>query len=421
MSAGRQLAFGMIQQQTLPPYIEKRTPSPKVPNQTLEFVDLFSGIGGFHLGMEHAAHQAGHTIKLRFASDINEAACATYRKNFHEQPRGDVVGIPAVDSSGADLLFGGFPCQPFSNSGLKRGLDDERGGLFFEIKRLILGSRSRRAKGHIGPRAFILENVAGIATNGGLSGRVSELHVGRARNIGNTMVRLEHELSAMRDYDVAWAEVVSSDFGSPQVRRRVFILGVHRDLGVRAAKLFPSGSEHRNSIRAILEGEAQPSTELNAGQRRNILKDMKRTGSPSFRDGLRRVGRAYHCEGGNVGQCYHVDGLAPTLTAVWSHFLPLYLPAPGESVPDVTEVEFKPNGSYGRGTLRRATVRETLRLQGFPDDFEMVGKRNDNYQQIGNAVNVNVVNALLESVISALGGRHWSSRGNPTQRSRSRR
>jgi site-specific DNA-cytosine methylase len=93
------------------------------------------------------------------------------------------------------------------------------------------------------------------------------------------------------------------------------------------------------------------------------------------------------------------------LTAVWSHFLPLYLPAPGESVPDVTEVEFKPNGSYGRGLLRRATVREAVRLQGFPDDFELIGKRNDNYQQVGNAVNVNVVNALLESVIAALDGR----------------
>lgn len=406
MSASRQLALGIINHQTLPPYIEKRTPRPKVPSRTFEFVDLFSGIGGFHLGLEHAAHQAGHAIKLRFASDINEPACATYRKNFHEQPRGDVAGIPATDSSGADLLFGGFPCQPFSNGGLKRGLDDERGGLFFEIKRLIIGSRTRRAKGHIGPKAFVLENVAGIATNGGSSGGVSALHVGGARNIGTTMGRLEDELSAMRDYDVAWAEVVSSDFGSPQVRRRVFIVGVHRDIGVRAATLFPSGSEHRNPIRTVLEGEAPPDTELNAGQRRNILKDMKRIGSPSFRDGLRRVGRAYHCEGGNVGQCYHVDGLAPTLTAVWSHFLPLYLPAPGEMIPDVAEVAFEPDESYGRGLLRRATVRETLRLQGFPDDFQPIGKRSDNYQQVGNAVNVNVVHALLASVIAALEDRH---------------
>ena len=404
MTVNRQLALGMIEHPVLPPYLKQRAPRPNRAKGTLEFVDLFSGIGGFHLGLEHAAHEAGHDIKLRFASDINTAACATYQANFHEQPRGDVASIPAVDSSGADFLFGGFPCQPFSNSGLKRGLDDERGGLFFEIKRLIMGSRSRRVKGHIGPRAFVLENVAGIATNGGPSGQVSELHVGGARNIGNTMLRLEYELSGMRDYDVAWAEVVSSDFGSPQVRRRVFIVGVHRDLGIRASTLFPAGSAHRNPIRTILEGEALPGTELNDGQRRNILKDMKRNGAPSFRDGLRRVGRAYHCEGGNVGQCYHVDGLAPTLTVVWSHFLPLYIPSPRELVPDVTEVEFEPGVSYGRGLLRRATVREALRLQGFPDDFEPIGKRSDNYEQVGNAVNVNVVRAMLASIIAALDG-----------------
>ncbi len=405
MSASRQLALGMIQHPILPPYLKQRTPRPSRAKRTLEFADLFSGIGGFHIGLEHAAHEAGHAIKLRFASDINEAACATYRENFHEQPKGDVAGILAADSSGVDLLFGGFPCQPFSNSGLKRGLDDERGGLFFEIKRLIMGSRSRRIKGHVGPRAFLLENVAGIVTNGGPSGGVSELNAGGAKNIGKTMLRLEHELKGMRDYDVAWAEIVSSDFGSPQVRRRVFILGIHRDLGVRASTLFPKGSAHRNPIRTVLEGELLPGTELNEGQRRNILKDMRRNGAPSFRDGLRRVGRAYHCEGGNVGQCYHVDGLAPTLTAVWSHFLPFYLPAPGESVPDVTEVEFEADGSYGQGLLRRATVRETLRLQGFPDDFVLLGKRSDSYKQVGNAVNVNVVHALLASVIPTLDGR----------------
>jgi site-specific DNA-cytosine methylase len=100
-----------------------------------------------------------------------------------------------------------------------------------------------------------------------------------------------------------------------------------------------------------------------------------------------------------------VDGLAPTLTAVWSHFLPFYLPALGESVPDVTEVDFEPGDAYGRGLLRRATVRETLRLQGFPDDFVLIGKRSDSYKQVGNAVNVNVVHALLASVIPTLDGR----------------
>jgi DNA (cytosine-5)-methyltransferase 1 len=217
------------------------------------------------------------------------------------------------------------------------------------------------------------------------------------------MVRLERELKAMRNYDIAWKELVSSEFGSPQVRRRVFILGIHRDFNVSAASLFPAGSGHRNTIRSIVEGVKIPGTELNQNQHRNISKDMNDGGAPSFRDGMRRVGRAYHCEGGNVGQCYHVDGLGPTLTVVWSHFLPLYFPAAREKVPTVDDAIYRPGAAYGTGHLRRATVRETLRLQGFPDDFEVSGKQTENYEQAGNAVNVNVIKALLDPIVRVVG------------------
>jgi hypothetical protein len=117
---------------------------------------------------------------------------------------------------------------------------------------------------------------------------------------------------------------------------------------------------------------------------------------------MRRVGRAYHCEGGNVGQCYHVDGLAPTLTVVWSHFLPLYFPGAKERRPASIDEEFDPGIAYGTGHLRRATVRETLRLQGFPDDFKLLGKPTENYQQSGNAVNVNVVKELIKPIVSVI-------------------
>jgi DNA (cytosine-5)-methyltransferase 1 len=402
MSALSKLDLGMVDQTEYPPYHPLRTAAPGKAKGSLTFVDLFSGIGGFHLGLEHAAHGAGYGIELRFASDINESACRVYQENYGDAPEGDVTKIQTSEASGADLIFGGFPCQPFSNSGLKRGLDDERGGLFFEIKRLILGSQSRSTKGHIGPKAFLLENVAGLATNGASAPGISQLHVGPRRNIGSTMVRLERELQGMKDYDIAWKEVVSSDFGSPQVRRRVFILGVHRDFSVSAASLFPVGSVHRNTIRTIIESRLVPGTELNANQSRNILKDIKGSDAPSFRDGMRRVGRAYHCEGGNVGQCYHVDGLAPTLTVVWSHFLPLYFPGAKERRPSSIDEEFNPGAAYGTGHLRRATVRETLRLQGFPDDFKLLGKPTENYQQSGNAVNVNVVKELIKPIVSVI-------------------
>ena len=403
MNALPQLDLGMIDRKEYPSYHRLRTPAPRNKKGTLSFVDLFSGIGGFHLGLEHAAHGAGYEIKLGFASDIDEPARRAYFENYGAVPLGDIATIPTATASGADLLFGGFPCQPFSNSGLKRGLDDERGGLFFEIKRMILGARTRKSKGHIGPKAFLLENVAGLATNGSDKPGLSQLHAGTIRRIGSTMVRLERELLSMKDYDVAWKEVVSSDFGSPQVRRRVFILGIHRDFGVSAATIFPSGSAHRNSIRSIVEGRVIPGTDLNENQRRNILKDIRKNDVPSFRDGIRRVGRAYHCEGGNVGQCYHVDGLAPTLTVVWSHFLPLYFPGAKERRPNFSVREFVPGAAYGSGHLRRATTREALRLQGFPDDFRLLGKAQEIYAQAGNAVNVNVVKELLSPVVSVIG------------------
>jgi DNA (cytosine-5)-methyltransferase 1 len=398
------ISLGLLSDPITQPYIVSRTAAPVRPAGTLSFVDLFSGIGGFHIGLEHAAHQAGYGIQLKFASDINEAACAVYQANHGDAPEGDVTKIATKEASGVDLVFGGFPCQPFSNSGLKKGLDDERGGLFFEIKRLIQGSKTRAIPGHIGPKAFLLENVAGLATNGASEPGISQLHAGKQRKIGSTMVRLERELKAMKNYDIAWKELVSSDFGSPQVRRRVFILGIHRDFQTSAATLFPDGSAHRNTIRSIVEGIELPGTELNANQHRNIIIDMNNAGAPSYRDGMRRVGRAYHCEGGNVGQCYHVDGLGPTLTVVWSHFLPLYFPAAREKIPAADDTVYEPGPQYGAGHLRRATVRETLRLQGFPDDFQVVGKRNENYEQSGNAVNVNVIKALLDPMVRVIGG-----------------
>lgn len=403
MNAVSRLSLGLLTDSITPPYLPIRTAKPINPTGTLTFVDLFSGIGGFHLGLEHAAHAAGYNIQLKFASDINEAACAVYKENYGDAPEGDVTRVATKEASGADLIFGGFPCQPFSNSGLKRGLDDERGGLFFEIKRLIQGSKTRATPGHIGPKAFLLENVAGLATNGASEAGISQLHAGQQRKIGGTMVRLERELKAMKNYDIAWKELVSSEFGSPQVRRRVYILGIHRDFNVSASSLFPAGSGHRNTIRSIVEGVKIAGTELNQNQYRNISKDMKDGGAPSFRDGMRRVGRAYHCAGGNVGQCYHVDGLGPTLTVVWSHFLPLYFPAAREKVPMVDEAIYRPGAAYGTGHLRRATVRETLRLQGFPDDFQVSGKQTENYEQAGNAVNVNVIKALLEPIVRVVG------------------
>lgn len=152
---------------------------------------------------------------------------------------------------------------------------DHRGDLFFEIKRLILGSSSGKALGHCGPRAFVLENVGGLISHGKGAKRLSKLHAGALRVIGPTMQHLEEELEAMTDYRILWKELDSSWFASPQIRKRVFIVGVHKDIASSLDPFpFPVGTEPSCTIRSILEMDDYPGLALNERQDSNIRKDM---------------------------------------------------------------------------------------------------------------------------------------------------
>lgn len=220
-----------------PAYVPRRS-HPNGVGPSVAIVDLFSGIGGFHIGLEHAADRLGYRLGLLFACDIEPYASVVYANNFGVAPYGDIQEIDSSAATGADLICAGFPCQPFSNSGLKRGLSDSRGTLYEHIERFV---------GACTPKAFLLENVSGILTNGNGSLKMSSLHAeGHARRIGTTMQHLEERLQGLVDYEVTWCQLDSSRFGSPQVRRRVFIVGIRKDLRYRDFG-FPSGQ--RTSIR----------------------------------------------------------------------------------------------------------------------------------------------------------------------------
>lgn len=164
----------------------------------IKFIDLFAGVGGIRLGATQALKKYNIDSQCVLSSEIDAKACQTYELNFHEYPSGDIHEITEIEDF--DFLLGGFPCQPFSYAGKRMGFGDTRGTLFFEIERILARYQ---------PKAFLLENVRGLYTHDG--GRTFE-----------TIMTKLHELG-YGTYDML---LNSSDFGVPQNRVRLYILGI---------------------------------------------------------------------------------------------------------------------------------------------------------------------------------------------------
>ncbi len=178
----------------------------------IRYIDLFAGVGGIRLGVSQALTSNDIESECVLSSEINERACETYQLNFGEYPSGDVRQIEEIEPF--DLLLGGFPCQPFSYAGKRMGFGDTRGTLFFEIERLLEKYR---------PKAFLLENVRGLYTHDG--GRTFKTIMDKLHGLG------------YGTYDLLQN---SSNFGVPQNRVRLYIVGIrgatpqmglHTDLG----------------------------------------------------------------------------------------------------------------------------------------------------------------------------------------------
>jgi DNA (cytosine-5)-methyltransferase 1 len=300
--------------------------------------------------------------------------------------QGDINKIRIKDFiDDADIVTAGFPCQPFSNSGLKLGLSDPRGQFYFKIEEIIKKFNSK---------SFILENVSGIRTNGG-GKHHSQLAI-KPQIIGNTMHFLEQNLMNLKNYTVRWIEIDSSSLGSPQVRKRVYIIGLHKDFSKELDLEFKTYKKH--AFISIAEKQIIEDLELSDSQLANLKSFMK--SAPSFNNGMRRVGRSYLCEGGNTGQGYHAYGMVPTLTKVWARFMPIYFPHEKENLPSIEERTFIPNRYYGKGYFRKASVREVMRLQGFPDSFEPHELNRIAYEHAGNAVNAKIVREIADNLFT---------------------
>lgn len=190
-----------------------------------EFIDLFSGIGGLRLGFEQGFKERKISAECVLTSEIKETAIAVLKRNFtHGNLIGNIIDYP-LDKipENFDFLLAGFPCQPFSSGGKRHGFADTRGTLFFEIERILKDKR---------PYGFLLENVEGLVKHD-LENKTDE--------IGRTLATILANLEAL-DYIVNWKVLNASDFGLPQSRRRIFIVGT------KDTKVSLDGFEVRKSV-----------------------------------------------------------------------------------------------------------------------------------------------------------------------------
>lgn len=177
-------------------------------NSTVRFIDLFAGLGGIRLGFETAFQGLGFQTECVMTSEIKPYAVKTLQHNFkHDYFVGDIFKVGNSEIPDFDFLLGGFPCQPFSAGGKRQGFVDTRGTLFFEIERIL-----REKK----PYGFILENVEGLVKHD-LEKKNNE--------IGRTLATILHKLQDDLGYTVSWKVFDSLEFGLPQSRKRIFIVG----------------------------------------------------------------------------------------------------------------------------------------------------------------------------------------------------
>lgn len=200
-------------------------------SNTVKFIDLFAGLGGIRLGFEKAFKDAGMETECVMTSEIKPYAVKTLKQNFgHDFLAGDIFEIRNEFIPDFDFLLGGFPCQPFSAGGKRQGFLDTRGTLFFEIERILRDKK---------PYGFILENVEGLVKHD-LENKNVE--------IGRTLKTILHTLENELGYKTSWKVFDSLEFGLPQSRKRIFIVGTKDE------KIDLNGNEPRfKALESVLE------------------------------------------------------------------------------------------------------------------------------------------------------------------------
>lgn len=328
----------------------------------MNIISLFSGAGGLDLGFE----RAGFNIVM--ANEYDKTIWATYEKN-HSAPliKGDIRNIKESDfPSEVDGIIGGPPCQSWSEAGAQRGINDDRGKLFYDYIRILKSKR---------PKFFLAENVSGMLAN---------RHSDAVKNIVKCFEGC--------GYNVSITLVNAADYGVPQDRKRVFYIGVRSDLDktfVFPKATTPYKSQKKTMKDAIgdLATTAIPALPQNkTNGKLPILNHEYFTGAYSTIFMSRNRVRAWDEQGFTVQASGRQCQLHPQ--------------APKMKFIEKNKRIFVP----GKEDLyRRLTVRECARLQGFPDDFEFIYTDvDDGYKMIGNAVPVELAYIIAKSIMEQL-------------------
>lgn len=336
--------------------LKKSIPFPAPENPKFKFIDLFAGIGGFRLALQNLDG------KCVFTSEWDKYSKQTYKANFGDIPFGDITK-PKTKSyipDNFDLLCAGFPCQAFSIAGRRGGFEDTRGTLFFDVAEII---KERK------PKAIFLENVKGL----------------RNHDKGKTLATILNVLREDLKYFVPEPQIINAkEFGVPQNRERIFIVGFRKDLGITDFE-YPKPTNKTTVLDDILE-EHEVS--------------VKYYLSTTYVQTLKNHRSRHQSKGNGFGyEIIPKDGTANAVVCGG-------MGRERNLVLDNRLTNFKPitniSGKVNREGIRKMTPREWARLQGFPDNFKIVVSDAQAYKQFGNSVAVPAIQATAEKIIEKL-------------------
>lgn len=305
--------------------------------ESIKFIDLFAGIGGIRLPFDELGYECV------FSSEWDKNACKTYTANFEDIPAGDITKIREQDIPSHDILLAGFPCQSFSIMGKMQGFNDTRGTMFFEIERILAYHK---------PKVILLENVKQLTTH----------------NKGNTFKVILQKLFRV-GYHVKYKVLNALDFGLPQKRERIIIVGF---LDKAQADKFNFDFEKENyNLASILEDDNKIDPSFYASSAIQAKRAAKTADKVKFFPSVWHENKS-----GNISI---LDYSCALRTGASYNYLLV-------------------NG------IRRFTPRELLRLQGFPDSYKIVVSAQEIRRQTGNSVAIPMIRMVAKKINLILRG-----------------